>query len=154
VRRAVQPRLDELTRGVQRLLRPRDGLAQRPGPAVAGVAGGDHALGERRAARGDVREEGARDHVVGMTLRGDGQLRALPDRGQTARAALGADDAQQRSATVRWRESRGDVVAMRAGRGSCGGSDEQEERRRRNPHLHGLLATHDASSCPEVDKSR
>jgi hypothetical protein len=92
-------------------------------------------------------EERARDHVVGVALGGEGQLRALAHSGQTARAALGADDAQQRGAAVGWREGRGHVVAVRAG-GRCGrGSGEQEERSPRDPHAHGLLA-HGASECP------
>jgi hypothetical protein len=142
VRRAVQPRLDELGGGVQRVLRPGDGLAERPCAAVADVAGGEHPLGQRRAARGDVGEERARDHVVGVALRGEGELRALADRGQTARAALGADDAQQRGAAVRWGEGRGDIVAVGAAGRSRGSGGEQEERRRRQPRRHGLPATH------------
>jgi hypothetical protein len=152
VRRAVQPRLDELGRGVQRVLRPGDGLAERPCAAVAHVAGGEHALGQRRAAGGDVGEERARDHVVGVTLSGEGELRALADRGQTARAALGADDAQQRGAAVRWGEGRGDIVAVKAGsRG--GGGGEQEERGRREPRADGLLATHGAPLIPAFNKT-
>jgi hypothetical protein len=148
VRRAVQPRADELRGGVQRVLRPRDRLAERPGAAVVDVAGGEHALGERRAARGDVGEERARDHVVGVALGGECELRALADRGQTARAALGADDAQQRGAPVRWRERRGDVVALGTDGGSGRGSGEQEESRCRQPHAHGLRATHGPAVCP------
>ena len=92
-------------------------------------------------------EERARDHVVGVALRGEGQLRALADRGQTARAALDADGAQQRGTAVRWGEGRGDVVAMRAESGACGSGGE-EERCRRDPHCHGVPATHGDEGAP------
>ena len=115
MRWAAQPCLHELVRGVEGILRPGDRLAELPRGAAGHVAGRAHPLRERRAAGGDVGEERARDHVVGVALGGEGELRAVADGSETARAALGVDDAQQRGAPVGGGEGRGDVVAMGAG---------------------------------------
>ena len=141
--RAGQPGAQQAVGRVERLLGPRDRLAELPGRPAAHVAGRPDTVGERGAARRDVAEVAARDHVVGVALGGERQQPVLANRGQTPRAALGADDAQERGAAVGGGESGDEVVAVRATGRACRSGGNHEERRCRQPQMNGSPATHD-----------
>jgi hypothetical protein len=100
VRRAGEPGAHEARGGVERLLGPGDRLAELPVAAPAHVPGRGDAIAEGRAARRDVPEEVARDHVGGVALCGLAELLALLDGDQPARRALVVDGAQERCARV------------------------------------------------------
>jgi DNA helicase II / ATP-dependent DNA helicase PcrA len=147
---AGEPGAHEARGRVERLLGPRDGLAELPVAPALDVAGGDDAVAEGRAAGGDVLEEVARDHVVGVALRGARELRALLHEGQIARRALRVDGAEQRGTAIGGREGGDEVAIMRAvrcrGCGRRGG--EEEESRRRERWAESILATHVTTSAP------
>ena len=142
---AGQPRAHEAVGRVERLLGPRDRLAELPVVTGRDVAGRLDPIAERRAAGRDMAEEAPHDHVVGVALRRARELSALADHGQTARRALGVDAAEQRGAAIRWRERGDQVTAMRAVRcaGRDGGGSEEEESRRQR-RTESIRATHGA----------
>jgi hypothetical protein len=154
VARAGQPGAHQAVGRVERLLGPRDRLAELPVALTFDVAGGVDPIAERGAARRDVLEEAPRDHVVGVALRRARELSALADGGKTARRALGVDDAEQRGTAIRRRQNGDEITAMGAGCCFCrDGCDDQEEESRRQRRRESILATHGAKAALARDRA-
>jgi hypothetical protein len=144
---AAEPGAHEAGGRVERLLGPRDRLTELPVAPAVDVAGGVHAIAERRAARGDVLEEVTRDHVVGVALRRARELRAPVHQRQAAGRALRVDDAEQRRTAIGRRQRGDEVIAVGAIRSrgcgcGCGGGESEEEEHRRERWAERVLAAH------------
>jgi hypothetical protein len=145
---AAEPGAHEAGGRVERLLGPRDRLAELPVAAPLDVAGRVHAVAERRAARRHVHEEVPGDHVVGVALRGARQLGTLAHGRQVAGGALRVDHAEQRGAAI-GRGERGDEVTAVRAVCRCGyGGRESEEEDRRERWAESILAAHGSQGCP------
>jgi hypothetical protein len=128
MRRTGKPRGYEVGGAVQRVLGPADRLAELPVGPPGHIARDRHPVAQRQAVGRDVVEVPPDDHVVGVALRGDGELSALADRRQPACDALGTDHAQHGGATFDGGKRRGRVPGVSAVRPRNGRKEKREQR--------------------------